>query len=274
MCFALASLFHPRQQKQSEKRSAQDVDLNSLLVPTGSQLERQIEDSGIQNHDINLLDLLSHFVRKGFCASQRTHVENHGFDDIFTLHVGLGFYGCFGGSALGGRACGDDDGRGAEAHEVNSGGKTNATRGTGDEDFLALEGTGWWERLKGEFVAIDELWEAEHLEAEFGVTLELTMMFERELERVQMKVKIVFEQGLERVKRKVKASSLSDGTDGTDRETIDIVLLYPSVGGFYYVGFSFLLRIRSNRHSGLRNSARRVRISGVYTAAINSMSDS
>lgn len=229
MCFALADLFHPRQQKQSEKRRAQNIDLNSLLVPTGSQLERQIEDSGIQNHDINLLDLLSHFVRKGFCASQRTHVENHCFDNIFTLRVGLGFDGCFGGSTLGRRACGDDDGTGAEVDEVNSGGKTNAARGTGDEDFLALEGTGWWERLKGEFVTKDELWEAEHLEAEFGVALELTMVFERELERVQMKVKVVFERGLERVKikvkavfkrglesvkMKVKASSLPDATDG------------------------------------------------------------
>ena len=86
--------------------------------------------------------------------------------------VGLGFDGCFGGRALGRRACGDDDGTGAEIHEVNSGGKTNAARGTGYEDLLALEGAGWWERLKGEFVTIDEFWEAEHLDAEFGVALE------------------------------------------------------------------------------------------------------
>ncbi len=69
---------------------------------------------------------------------------------------------------------------------MNSGGKTDTARGTGDEEFLALEGTGCWERLKGEFVTEDELWEAEHPEAEFGVALELTMVFERGLERVKM----------------------------------------------------------------------------------------
>lgn len=83
----------------------------------------------------------------------------------------------FGGTTLGSRVCSGDHGTGAEVDEVNSSGKSNAARGAGDEDILALGGTRWWEWLEGEFVGEDELREAKHLEVESGGALELRMVF-------------------------------------------------------------------------------------------------